>query len=286
MKRWRHQMGLDLITGGCQDVLFMSKRILLGANRVRRTRFYCVGTGKSGTHSIAEMFSKNVRSRHEAESTEVMERVIEWRNGRLDDKAMREWLRERDQKLGLEVDSSTFNFEVLDLLLEEFPDSRFLLTIRDCYSWLNSLINHRIRFKGTANPARVKWRACRFGSDQPTVHAPEEQVLKDKGLDPLDTQLAHWASRNAQVLAKVPASRLLTVRTDQITQRAYEIADFAGLPRGTVRLQRTHSFRNPVKEELIRKLDRNFLEQKVQHHCLPLMTRFFPEIKSLDDARL
>jgi len=278
-------MGLDLITGGCQDLLFMSKRLLLGVNRVRRTRFYCIGTGKSGTHSIAEMFSTNVRSRHEAQSAEVMERIMGWRGGRVDDQSMREWLRRRDRELALEVDSSTFNFELLDLLLQEFPDALYLLTIRDCYSWLNSLINHRIRFKGK-HAARLKWRESRFGSDRAAEHAPEEQVLKDKGLATLDTHLAHWVSRNTQVLAKVPASRLMTVRTDQITQRAFEIADFAGLPRRAVRLDHTHAFQTPVKHDLIRTIDRPFLEQKVQHHCLPLMHQFFPEIRSLDDAML
>jgi Sulfotransferase domain len=278
-------MALELITGGCEDLYFCAKRFLLGPYRVRRTRFYCVGASKSGTHSIAEMFSKNVRARHEAEFSDVIDHVIDWREGRLTEEQMIEWLRRRDRELALEVDSTGMNNEFLDLLLREFPDARYLLTIRDCYSWLNSVINHRLRFQGKGSPAWMKWWQWRAGFES-GMHAPEEQVLKDIGVPTLDAHLSQWASRNSDVLVKVPASQLLIIRTDQISQRAFDIADFARLPRRAVRLDRTHSFANPTKQEIIRKVDRAFLEQKVQHHCLPLMTRFFPEIKSLDDATL
>ena len=111
-------------------------------------------------------------------------------------------------------------------------------------------------------------------------------MLSENQLANLDSYFSRWKSRNEEVLTKVPPPRLMIVRTDQIAQRALEIADFAGLPRRTVRLDRTHAFQAPLNHQLIRKIDRPFLEEKVQHHCHPLMTRFFPEIKSLDDARL
>ena len=112
----------------------------------------------------------------------------------------------------------------------------------------------------------------------------ETQLLD--GLPNLDNQLFQWRRYNEEAIAKVPAERLLVVRTDQITQRAFEIADFAGLPRRTVRLERTHAFQNPVTRQPIREIDRTFLEATVEEHCRPLMARFFPEIGSLEDAKL
>jgi hypothetical protein len=41
-----------------------------------------------------------------------------------------------------------------------------------------------------------------------------------------------------------------------------------------------------VQRQVIREIDRDFLEGKVAQHCRPLMNRFFPEIKTLDDAKL
>jgi hypothetical protein len=88
------------------------------------------------------------------------------------------------------------------------------------------------------------------------------------------------------VLTTIPKERLLVVRTDQIRERAFEIADFASLPRYTIRLERTHEYRNPVQREIIREIDPDFLERKVAEQCRPLMNRFFPEIKTLADAKL
>src|SRR5262245_19637927 len=99
-------MASEAIVGACADYLFAARRSLLGPYRVRRTRLYCVGLAKSGMHSIAEMFSKNVRARHEAQSTAVINRIIDWREGRLGHEAMSEWVRARDRELALEVDSS------------------------------------------------------------------------------------------------------------------------------------------------------------------------------------
>lgn len=118
------------------------------------------------------------------------------------------------------------------------------------------------------------------------VHSPEEQVLKECGLYTLDGYLSRWATHNDKVLTTIPQARLLVVRTDQIAQRAFEIADFAGLPRYAVQLRQTHGNKNPVKRMVIRELDRSFLEKKIEQYCRPLMNRFYPEIRTLNDAKL
>jgi hypothetical protein len=265
------------------------KRLVLGADRVRRTRLYCIGTGKTGTHSIAAMFSRNVRSAHEPEALQLIEKIIARKEQRISEEELTQWLRVRDRKLALEVDSSALNFWILDLLLRKFPDARFVLTIRDCYSWCNSTMNHAARhaarFPEGVPPLWIQVWFLRFRPDL-YQHAPEERLLQEKGFYSLDGYLSHWTRHNSEVIEKVPAGRLFVVRTDQIGEKALEIADFAGLPRRAVRLDRTHDFRNPSKEHILSQLDRAFVERKVEQHCRPLMTRFFPEIKSLDDVRL
>jgi len=278
-------MALELVTGRFEDLCFGAKRWFLGPDHVRRTRLYGVGTAKSGTHSVAEMFSRNVRAQHEPEALEVIEKILDRRDGRISEPAWTEWLRARDRRLGLEVDSSHLNLDLLDFLLREFPDARFLLTIRDCYSWVNSMFNHSLRFRGQVDPRWVQLGKLRAGPDA-FVYAPEEYALEENKLPNLNSYFSRWAERNSEVLAKVPGDRLLVVRTDQITARAFEIADFAGLPRRAVRMRRVHAFQASVKRELIRQIDGAFLERKVNQHCRSLMTQFFPDVKSLDDARL
>jgi Sulfotransferase domain len=250
----------------------------------RRGHVYCIGTAKSGTHSIADMFCKNVRTGHEPQSAPLIEKIFGVASGQVSKEQLSRWVRERDREMALEVDSSQLNFFLLDVLLAEFPDARFVLTIRDAYSWVDSFINHVLHF----NQAGKDWlrlRDFRFGSGAFT-HQPEEQILKEKGLHTVDGYLSYWAMHNHNVLAQVPAHRLLVVRTQQIRQRAYEIADFAGLPRSCVDLSRTHSFKNPEKFNLLHQVDRRFLEDKMEKHCGRLMRRFFPEINSLEDANL
>jgi hypothetical protein len=266
------------------DTAFRLKRSLLGAQRVRRVQLYGVGIAKSGTHSLAAMFSHNVRANHEPQAAELVDKIIGRRNGDLSEDKFLGWLRERDHKLALEVDSSALNFQLIDVLLREFPNARFVLTVRDAYSWVNSIMNEFFR-----GPIAAHWKRMRqvsYPDKDKVAYAPEENVLKENGLFPLETYFLRWATRNTEVIAKIPSERLFIVRTDQIRKKAFELAGFAGLPHYAIRLERTHEYKNPAKKDIIRQIDRDFLERKVEQHCRPLMARFFPEIKSLDDAKL
>jgi hypothetical protein len=275
---------MKIISHAAQDALFAVRRFALGPNRARRAQIYGVGIGKSGTHSLANMFSRTVRARHEPQSMQVIDHFLDWHNRRISEAEMAAWIRQRDREMALEVDSSGLNFPILDLLLREFPHARFVLTVRDCYSWTNSMMNEEVR---SAN-ADERWSRMRryYHEREPVVYTPEEQLLKENKLYPLDRYFSHWAMRNEQVIAKVPGERLFVVRTDQLKQRALELADFAGLPRRAIRLQRTHEFKNPDKRPILREIDRGFVEHRAEKYCRPIMTRFFPEIKSLHDAKL
>lgn len=266
------------------DWTFRFKRNLLGAARVRRTQVYCVGTAKSGTHSLCSMFSRNVRAGHEEMAKEFTDVFFRWREGRVGERDLVDWIHARDRDLALEVDSSWLNVLVIDFLVREFPKARFVLAIRNCYSWLNSEFR-RVLHRPTQQPHRLKLR--KFLHDpKDAAHSSGEKILKDLGLYTVDGYLSHWAAHNGNVLAVVPPERLLIVRTEQIPARAREIAQFAGLPLYSLRLHRTHEFRNPVSRDIIREIDRSFLERKVEEYCRPLMKQFFPQIQSLDDVTL
>lgn len=246
----------------------------------RKCRLYCVGAAKTGTHSIDSMFDDTVKSKHEADSEEVISKILEISEGRISDADLLSYIRQRDKRLCLDVDSSQLNFFLLDYLLEEFPDALFLLTIRDCYSWLNSFIDDSLRRNPSGN--WIKLREYRFRSST-FSHPLEEKVLKERGLYTLDGYLSYWANHNNKVLSSVPEDRLMIIKTNEITRRAHDIADFAGLPRETVQIQHSHAFKNPEKFHILREIDEAYLEAKVREHCGPLMRKFFPEIQSIND---
>ena len=264
-----------------QSAAVLLGRRFLSRRAADRIRVYGVGTAKSGTHSIAAMFDPPVRAAHEADATPLLRRILGAAAGRIRDEELRTYLRRRDRRLRLDIDSSQLNYFVLDMLLDTFPGARFILTIRDCYSWLDSFINDSLR-RPTSNDW-LRLRDLRFRPDRFT-HPPAERLLAEHGLYTLDGYLSYWATHNQQVLARVPAEQLLVVRTDHLTENTVKIADFAGLPRAMVRRDRSHAFANPAKERLLHRIEQAHLEDRVRAHCQPLMDRFFPEIRSREDV--
>jgi hypothetical protein len=174
----------------------------------RRTRLYCIGTAKSGTHSIADMFCHSIRAAHEPQADALVQKILGAASGQISTEQLTHWVRARDKEMALEVDSSQLNFFLMDILLTEFPDALFVLTIRDAYSWLDSFINHVLHFNGMG-PDWLRFRDFRFKAGAFT-HAAEEPILKEKGLHTLDGYLSYWAMHNENVLARVPATGCLS----------------------------------------------------------------------------
>lgn len=249
----------------------------------RKARLYCVGAAKTGTHSIASMFDRTIRSDHEADGEEIIRRILEVSEGKISDLDLSTYIRERDKNLCLDVDSSQLNFYLLDYLLKEFHDALFLLTIRDCYSWLDSFINDSLR--RDTSKSWIKLRNYRFQAD--TFSYPsEEYPLKQRGLYTLNGYLSYWAHHNSKVLATVPEDRLMIIKTNEITNKADDIARFAGLSMGSVQANYTHSFKNPEKFYVLREIEEAHLDAKVQEICGPIMRKFFPEIRSIRDSKI
>lgn len=252
-------------------------------NYQRQCRLYCIGAAKTGTHSIASMFDHTTRSAHESDDKEIINKIFDILEGKIKKSDVFSYLRERDKKLRLDIDSSQLNFFLLDYLLEEFPESLYLLTIRDCYSWLSSFINHSL--SQSANEHWTKLREYRFQADK-FSHPPQERILREKRLHTLDGYLSYWANHNNRVLSSVPEHRLMVVKTNEITKRAYEIASFAGLPETVVQLEHSHAYKSPMKFNVLQEIDGEYLEAKVQEHCGELMKRFFPEMTSVNHSNI
>ncbi|HYA79264.1 MAG TPA: hypothetical protein VED19_01995 [Candidatus Nitrosopolaris sp.] len=91
---------------------------------MRRVQFYGVGAGKGGTHSIAKMFSRRFRARHEPQAPQLIDKAIDWRGGRISETEMVGWLRAHEREMALAVDAAGVNPQMIDLLRQAFPDAR------------------------------------------------------------------------------------------------------------------------------------------------------------------
>ncbi len=239
----------------------------------RRLRLFGIGSPKSGTHSLEAVFAAHYRTAHEPEALVLVELLVAVAEGRAETADLRRYLRSRERRLRLEVNSAGLNGLVVEHLVEVVPAARFVLTIRDPYDWLTSLIDHSLR--GDPAPAYLRLRQIRFGADR--VHPREEQALAEHGLFTLDGYLHSWAERNEEALAVVPENRLLVVRTDQLGSRLGDLAAFAGVPLSSLDANRTHEYAAPERSGLLDQLDPTYVQDRVLAHCTPLLERHFPE---------
>ena len=245
---------------------------------------YCIGTSKSGTHSIAGLFQPRYKAAHEPEQYEFIQLLLATQKGALDKTQLKEQLIKRDQRLGLELESSNLLTFFVESLLDEFLEAKFILTIRDCYSWLDSCLNHQVNAQRTEDMLFWwRYRDVCFRSE-PCQHAAQEKLLAQYDLYTLDGYLSYWRRVNEKILATIPPERLLIVRTVEIAQSIDKIAQFLHIPVETLNRSRSHLYRAKKKFDLLRQIDRDFLEQKVEFYCQDIMSQYFPAIRNVDDA--
>ena len=207
----------------------------------RKCRLYLAGYGKSGTTSITDLFNHRVVTRRSCMRKELLNALLDLNKGRIQKSDVRALILKRDREYYADVDTSPINSCFVDILLEEFPDALFLLTMRDPYSWMDSAFNLRVN-ASVGNTTILRHQLLGLSTNVNTSeHPPEERSLESMGVPTLNSMLAYWNQRNQAVISTVPEHRLLIVKTMDITKRAYEIAGFAGLPRSTIRLSRSGS---------------------------------------------
>jgi len=247
----------------------------------RRFQAYCLGVPRTGTASIAGLFQKKYRAQHEPEDLITAEKIVHYFNGSLDKTRMTSFIKKRDKSLWLEMESSHFLYFYMDILIKEFKHAKFILLMRDGYSWLNSYINHQL-----GRPLSVKstfWKKLRdiYFKDN-FKHSKEEQVLAEKGLYTIDGYLSQWKTYNQKVISRVPENRLLIVRTSEIRDQADMIEKFVGIPPNSLDLNRSHLNVRTKGFDLLSKIDRDFLKEKFDFYCKNLMKIYFPDLYERD----
>lgn len=237
--------------------------------RPRRFRLFNVGNSKTGTTTVPRMFSM-YRASHECDADRMRTLAAAALRGELAADAPRvRWeLRRRSVRYKLELDAANFLTPFVGTLATLHGDAKFVLTIRDCFSWLDSRVEHLVRNP----PGRGIYVAAQFERFD-DGYAPEEAVLRDAGLRPIGAYLRGWAASNDLVLAAVPSERLLVVRTEDLGASTEVLARFAGVPGSTVRS--VHANRNDAPSGFLAQVPAGFIVERAREHCGPLMERYW-----------
>ncbi len=236
----------------------------------------CCGLSKTGTHSMAGLF-EGYRSAHHPDADARLRLATAYLNGEVDAAAAQATLRRRDRLLWLEMESSALAGILIEPLSQACPAKRFVLTIRDVYSWCDSWIDQNINSPASNGSP---WYALdqvrlRVNDFQPTKF---DSPLTTRGFPPLACYFQLWASHNARVLEVVPSSRLLVVETQTLTAKTPEIAAWAGVPLETLRMDRSWLFSTETKHRVLASLDDSYVRETADRFCGSLMTEYFPQV--------
>lgn len=265
-----------------QDVVSLLRDWLRPHVRPRRFHVFGVGLPKTGTHSLAAVLNR-YRSWHEPRIESFMQVIMERTKGVLSDDAARARVRQLDRQLWLEVNASWVNYLLLDLLLEEYPRAKFVLTIRDCYSWLDSMFNQLLGREHSE--FKTQFHRWLGESLEPGVHQEGDRALAKRDLWPLDFWLQSWTQHATRVCALVPSERLLVIRTQDIKRDIPRLAEFLGVAPDTLDATRSHEHTAAARFRVLSEIDPGYLQARVEANCGELMRRFFPEVRGLADVR-
>lgn len=259
--------------------LYAKQTPLWPALKPRAFQAFCIGAPKTGTHSVAGLFAKQYRTKHEPAYDWMAHALGARRNGALSTDELADLLRQRDREFWLSMESSHATAWFADLLVDIFPDSKFILTVREPVSWFQSIANQHYQVHIPPENGGAKLRDLYH--DRGHDHAAEAQILDTHGLYPLDGYLAYWRDHNEFVLDAVPDDRLLVLKTQDLSGAADRIASFLQVPPHMLNHRKKHRYKASKKKDFVGAIDPDFLSSKVETYCSATADRLAPYIGDL-----
>lgn len=243
----------------------------------RRFQAYCIGLPRSGTHSIAYILAKNYRSSHEPRSHDTIIHLLQYLNNNYSRKKMEAIIRGRDKFLDLEMESTHYLHYVADLLLKINPKSKFILTIREPFSWLASEINQNNRVI-----VRQNWDALenfKYSGYNNKFTKEDEGLKAIRNTYPVASYLSYWRDHITEVINVIPEPNLLIINTRKINEDAHKIADFLSIPPDDLNMSRIHSDKKDKKSfDLYSIVNENYVKEQVNKYCSKLADELKPVI--------
>ncbi|MDG3088285.1 sulfotransferase [Vibrio hannami] len=241
----------------------------VGRLRTRKAHIYCIGAAKTGTTSIAQMYNGALRTAHEPNVEQTTQMVMDYLSGGINKEKCREMLISRDRKLNLELESSHPLGYLAPFLMDAFPKAKFIVTVREPHSWLASRLNFHLNRKPD------EWADYRdfIWSRHHQGYSEEEFCLEEKGLYSLSAYLKQYSEQYQIIFDAIPESRMLVIKTNELSDMTNELGHFIGIKDECIAAVHTNKMRVP--ESIYDQLPKDFIVEKIEHHCGWLVNRFF-----------
>ncbi len=218
------------------------------------------------------MFARHFRSRHEAEVNQEIALLARKISGQCKTGEVAKWFIERSHRLWLECDVSHLHGYCVQEISEALPDAKFILTLREPYSWLDSSFNQTLKV-----PLNSHWAGLRkqVHGPLPESYPAPEAVLQQHGLYPIASLLNRWADRIEQVTKIVPPERLLIVKTKELKASTECIAEFCGIDSRLLSAEKSHQYAATKKIGLLEGIDRSYVDALIEQRCGELVKQYF-----------
>lgn len=180
----------------------------------RSTKAFCVGQAKAGTGSLACLLAKNYRVAHEPEREQTLKMILRESRGDVCEAAFRAYLLDRGRRLELDYDVAWANQFLVGHLLDVFPDAKFIVLIRDSYSWLQSVVGHLISRRDVPHEVRTFLPWWFEPNSHPHTH--HDYALQEQGLYSVAAYLSAWNQHVDTCTQVIPPDRRLILRTHKL----------------------------------------------------------------------
>ncbi len=249
--------------------------MIAGHRSVPAIKAFCPGQAKSGTASRAALLWANYRAAHEPEREQILEMILRESRGDVSETAFRSYLLARDERLNLEYDIAWANQFIIGHLLTVFPDARFVVLVRDPYTWLQSICGH---VASRDIPPDVRAFLDWWFRPDLYPHTRDDHGLQNIGAYSIAAYLNAWNRHVTVCRELIPPSRRLILKTHELGRSHQQLADFLQIPVDRLDISNGHINRGTWSDRIESLVDRRYLVGMVSAVCEENMAHHFPTL--------
>lgn len=223
---------------------------------------YCVGAPKTGTHSMAKIFSDYHHSSHEPTNKQLSRLII---NDNTFSVETKKYLWRRDRYLWLEMESSHLISHFVEALTDIFPKSKFILTVRHPVDWLESIVNQHMKLTFTDGHISKRLRN-KYHSTKKCKNNKKPDLLSDAPHH-ICGYLTYWNSHNIRILENIKQENLMVLKTSKISDKIDKMCDFLDVSISNINTDKTKYYQNNEKKEILDSIDKEEILKRVNLHC-------------------
>jgi hypothetical protein len=254
----------------------------------------CLGNFKTGTVSLHGLLGQQFRGEHEPNAYLFSRTWLKHTEGYITDEEWINFMIHRNNALKLDYECSGFLTTEASRMAKLFPQTKFVLTIRDPKSWCRSMLRHILKnrhklgfhywepvlqhwfnkqtemSKQGANNTFLAEGPCFMTNKATAMTHPihplfpdEESSLEEQKLYPLKGLLNYWQTSNQLAIKTIPSERLLILETKKLSESIEQLESFIGLLPGVLNANKSHLHASADLTDPLALISNNYLNEMI-----------------------